>query len=50
MSNLMLEVSNLAVSYGKIVAVKDVSLTVNEGEIVTLLGSNGAGKIGRAHV
>lgn len=40
----MLEVSNLAVSYGKIVAVKDVSLTVNEGEIVTLLGSNGAGK------
>lgn len=44
MSDLMLEVSDLAVSYGKIVAVKDVSLTVNEGEIVTLLGSNGAGK------
>ncbi len=40
----MLEINDLAVSYGKIVAVKDVSLTINEGEIVTLLGSNGAGK------
>lgn len=44
MSTAMLEVENLAVAYGKIVAVKDISMTVNEGEIVTLLGSNGAGK------
>ncbi len=44
MSTPMLEINDLAVSYGKIVAVKDVSLTINEGEIVTLLGSNGAGK------
>lgn len=44
MSTPMLEITDLAVSYGKIVAVKDVSLTINEGEIVTLLGSNGAGK------
>jgi branched-chain amino acid transport system ATP-binding protein len=40
----MLEVKNIQVAYGKIIAVKDVSVTVNEGEIVTLIGSNGAGK------
>jgi len=40
----MLEVKNIQVAYGKIVAVKDVSVTVNQGEIVTLIGSNGAGK------
>ena len=40
----MLEVKNIQVAYGKIVAVKDISVTVNEGEIVTLIGSNGAGK------
>ncbi|MEN9711411.1 MAG: hypothetical protein RL441_1403 [Actinomycetota bacterium] len=44
MSTPMLEINDLAVSYGKIVAVKNVSMTINEGEIVTLLGSNGAGK------
>ena len=40
----MLDVKNIEVAYGKIVAVKDISLTVNKGEIVTLIGSNGAGK------
>jgi branched-chain amino acid transport system ATP-binding protein len=40
----MLEVKDLSVAYGKIVAVKSLSLEVHEGEIVTLLGSNGAGK------
>lgn len=40
----LLEVKNLKVAYGKIVAVKDISITVNQGEIVTLVGSNGAGK------
>ena len=40
----LLEVKDLKVAYGSILAVKDVSLTVNEGEIVTLIGSNGAGK------
>ena len=40
----MLELKNIAVSYGAIKALHDVSLSVHEGEIVTLIGSNGAGK------
>lgn len=40
----MLEIKNLNVFYGVIHALKDVSLTVNKGEIVTLIGANGAGK------
>lgn len=40
----MLEIKNLNVHYGVIQALKDVSLTVNKGEIVTLIGANGAGK------
>lgn len=40
----MLEIKNLNVHYGVIHALKDVSLTVREGEIVTLIGANGAGK------
>jgi branched-chain amino acid transport system ATP-binding protein len=40
----MLEVRKINVSYGDIQALWDISLTVNEGEIVTLIGSNGSGK------
>lgn len=40
----MLKVENLSVHYGMIQAVRDISLEVNEGEIVTLIGANGAGK------
>ena len=40
----MLTVSDLAVSYGAVQAVHGLSLVVSEGEIVTLLGANGAGK------
>lgn len=43
MSNI-LEIKDLAVSYGGIKAVKGVSLNVEEGKIITLVGSNGAGK------
>lgn len=40
----MLEVSGLQVNYGAVRAVRDVSLTLAEGELVALLGANGAGK------
>ena len=40
----MLKVDNLEVAYGNIKAIKGISLDVNQGEIVTLIGSNGAGK------
>ncbi|HHW14863.1 MAG TPA: ABC transporter ATP-binding protein [Firmicutes bacterium] len=40
----MLKVEGLRVHYGNIEALKGVSFEVNEGEIVTLIGSNGAGK------
>ena len=40
----LLEVKDLEVSYGLIKAVKGVSFEVNAGEIVTLIGANGAGK------
>lgn len=40
----MLEVRDLSVSYGVIQAVKNVSFEINQGEIVTLIGANGAGK------
>ncbi len=40
----MLKVNDINVYYGAIHAIKDVSFEVNEGEIVTLIGANGAGK------
>ncbi|WP_424949475.1 ABC transporter ATP-binding protein [Deinococcus sp.] len=40
----LLEIENLSVNYGAIQAVRGVSLSVEEGEIVTLIGANGAGK------
>ena len=40
----ILEVKNLNVSYGGIKAVKDISFSVPKGQVVTLIGANGAGK------
>ena len=40
----MLTIENLSVNYGMIQAVQNVSLQVNQGEIVSLIGANGAGK------
>jgi len=40
----MLELKDVHTYYGNIHALKGISLTVNDGEIVTLIGSNGAGK------
>ena len=41
---MRLEIKDLRVHYGKIEAIKGISVTVNQGEIVTLIGANGAGK------
>ena len=41
---LMLAVENLTIAYGNIKAVDNISFAVHEGEIVTLIGANGAGK------
>ena len=40
----ILKVNSINVYYGNIHAIKDISFEVNEGEIVTLIGANGAGK------
>ncbi len=40
----MLKITNLNVYYGAIHALRDINIKVNEGEIVTLIGANGAGK------
>jgi len=40
----MLEVKNIKTFYGNIQALKDVSINISEGEIITLIGANGAGK------
>ena len=44
MAEPMLSVYNINVWYGAIHAIKDISFSVNEGEIVALIGANGAGK------
>ena len=40
----MLKIENISVKYGAVTAVKKIDLVVNRGELVTLLGANGAGK------
>lgn len=43
-NNVLLQVEDLHVAYGNILALQGISLEVREGEIVTLIGANGAGK------
>lgn len=45
----MLKVENLNVAYGSIHALHDISLEVNDGEVVSLIGANGAGKTTTLH-
>ena len=40
----LLELQDMTVAYGRIEAVRGISITVDEGELVTLIGANGAGK------
>ena len=40
----LIEVNNIAVNYGQVPAIRDLSLSMTEGEFVVLLGPNGAGK------
>jgi len=42
--NILLELKNLSVNYGGIQALQNINLTVNAGEVVSLIGANGAGK------
>ena len=45
----LLEIKDLEVNYGVIKAIKGVSFDVNEGEIIALIGANGAGKTAILH-
>jgi len=41
---MLLDVKNLRVAYGRIKALHGIDFTIEEGEIVTIIGANGAGK------
>ena len=44
MANVAIELNNLTKTFGKVVANKNVSISVNKGEILSILGENGSGK------
>ena len=42
--NILLELKKVSVNYGGIQAIQNINLTINAGEVVSLIGANGAGK------
>ncbi|WP_308691352.1 ATP-binding cassette domain-containing protein, partial [Streptococcus dysgalactiae] len=44
MSNSIIEIKNLKKSYGSNEVLKDISLSVNKGEVISIIGSSGSGK------
>ncbi len=44
MSNTILEIKNLKKSYGQNQVLKDISVTVEKGEVISIIGSSGSGK------
>ena len=44
MSNVVLEVKNVEKSFGDLQVLRDVSLTVHDGEVISIIGSSGSGK------
>ena len=46
----MIELQHVSAGYGSKLVVEDISLALHPGQVLTLLGPNGSGKIGRAHV
>ena len=46
----MLEVKDLSVYYGVIQALKGISFEVEEGDVIALIGANGAGKLSLIHI
>ncbi len=41
---MVLEIENISVSYGAIEAIHNISISIEEGELIALIGHNGAGK------
>ena len=50
MSKSLLNVENIETYYGPIMAIRGISFKVNQGSIVTILGSNGAGTVSYTHL
>ena len=50
MSEYLIEFNNISKFFGKVIALKDVTMKVKKGEIMCLLGDNGAGTVSYTHL